>query len=230
MISNMPLLGSLLLVATCSMPSASAAPTTTSGQIKCTASYVGAGVGGAGLILDGSGPNNDTSSQAGNGKSSLVGRLSQGSTENGLNERSDLIVDAQTPDTFRFYECESSSLGVKAKEGSDNYGLLVLQHGTADDGLLKGTGQCIQTSTSPPEEDHSKANFIVAPCSIEDTGYIQAKQFFTVNNGRLVWQFRGNTGFPNFLDGKNLQKGDPVTVREGHSTNQFNGFIFVDTD
>ncbi|CAO1623827.1 unnamed protein product [Sympodiomycopsis kandeliae] len=230
MMTKFSLLSSLLLVATSSMLSASAAPTSTSGQIKCTASYLGAGKGGAGLILDGSGPNDDTSSQAGNGKESLVGRSNRFSTQNGLNEQSDLVVDSQTLDTFRFYECDSTSLGVKSNDGSNRNGLLVLQHGNVDDGLLTGDGQCIQTSTAPPEEDHSQASFVVAPCDLNDASDFQAKQFFTVNNGKLIWQFRGNTEFPNFLDGKNLEKGDAVTVRQGVSSNPYNGFIFVDTD
>lgn len=189
-----------------------------SSQITCTPTYLGAGDGGFTLILGDSGATG--TEPDGRGPYSNVGRLSPSS-----NEATTLVTDEDTKDYYRFYACSSNSLGVKAKEGSINYGLLVLENGNKDNGM-----QCIQTRGSPPEEDHSEADLVVGACSLDDTYDKQDRQFFSVDDGTLIWKFRGNPQFPNFLDGGNASKGSKVQVRQGVTQNKYNGFQFADSD
>lgn len=188
-----------------------------SSQITCTPTYLGAGDGGFTLILGDSGATG--TEPGGRGPYSNVGRLSTSS-----NEATSLVTDEDTKDYYRFYECSSNALGVKAQEGYIYYGLLVLENGNKDNGM-----QCIQTRGSPPEEDHSEADLVVGACSLDDKYDKQDKQFF-IRGENGVWRFRGNPQFPNFLDAGDASKGSKVQVRQGVTQNKYNGFQFADSD
>ena len=84
---------------------------------------------------------------------------------------------------------------------------------------------------SPPEEDHFTSPLFVSPCTLEDVAEKQERQFWSVDEGTLVWKYRGLPAFEHFLQTRDgsLEKAATVLVHEGQDST-FNGLLFEDTD